>query len=350
MKLIVRADAGIATGTGHLMRCIALAQAWQEHGGQAVFITVCESGSLRQRLKDEGFKVIEMEQPYPNPSDWEITAQELRRNPDAWVVLDGYHFDPEYQLLIKEMGHRLLVIDDMAHLVHYYADIVLNQNINAEELKYSCEPNTKLLLGTNYVLLRQEFITWKGWQRHIPEVAQNVLVTMGGSDPDNVTLKVIQALEKVEANNLHVIVVVGGSNPHVNILKKVLANTKITVCLEQNTDRMPELMTWADIAVSAGGSTCWELAFMGVPSIICVMAPNQEKNAHKLREQGVSIIIRNGLQIKLKILSSLITQLMKDLDARMAMVKKGSSLVDGNGAVRITNYMIKGVVNIEHST
>ena len=214
MKLIIRADAGTTIGTGHLMRCLALAQVWQELGGEVVFITACESETLRRRLTEDGFTWFTLEKSYPDPSDWETTVQELRLNPGAWVVLDGYHLGPDYQLQIKQRGNRLLVIDDMAHLERYYADIILNQNLNAKELKYNCEPGTKLLLGTRYVFLRREFWPWRGWRRQIPEVAKNILVTMGGSDLDNVTLKVINALEKVAVNSMQTVVVVGGSNPH----------------------------------------------------------------------------------------------------------------------------------------
>ena len=92
-------------------------------------------------------------------------------------MLDGYHFRPSYQLRVKDSGHPLLVIDDMAHLDHYYADVVLNQNIHAEQLDYSCEPYARMLLGSRYVLLRREFWPWREWQREIPQVAHKVLVT-----------------------------------------------------------------------------------------------------------------------------------------------------------------------------
>ncbi|HIE10725.1 MAG TPA: UDP-2,4-diacetamido-2,4,6-trideoxy-beta-L-altropyranose hydrolase, partial [Kiritimatiellae bacterium] len=109
------------------MRCLALAQAWKAHGGKAVFVTACESDALRQCILDEGFQVVLLERPYPESGDWKQTSQILRRHPGTWVVLDGYHFDSGYHRRIKEAGHPLLVIDDMAHLDHYCADIVLNQ-------------------------------------------------------------------------------------------------------------------------------------------------------------------------------------------------------------------------------
>jgi UDP-2,4-diacetamido-2,4,6-trideoxy-beta-L-altropyranose hydrolase len=138
--LIIHADASTEIGTGHLMRCLALAQAWKDAGGQITFISACQNESLLQRLRDEKFNVHVLGHPYSDSSDWDYTKNILAAYPSAWVALDGYHFNEAYQQRVKEAGHRLLVIDDMAHLKHYYADILLNQNLHAEQLHYSCEP------------------------------------------------------------------------------------------------------------------------------------------------------------------------------------------------------------------
>jgi len=228
--LVIRADANTRIGTGHLMRCLALAQGWKDSGGQVIFITACSNEPLLQRLYDEGFVVHRLEHPYPDPQDWEMTKQLLSEHLGAWLVLDGYHFDSEYQWLVKEAGYRFLVIDDMAHLPHYYADIVVNQNLHAEQLHYPCEPYTQLLLGTQYVLLRREFLKGQGWKREIPEVARKVLVTLGGSDPDNVTLKVIRAINKLKIKGLEIKVVIGPSNPHMASLKEAIHHSPLTVC------------------------------------------------------------------------------------------------------------------------
>ena len=110
---------------------------------------------------------------------------------------------------IRKNDYRLIVIDDMAHLDHYHADILLNQNIHASSLRYSCERDTVKLLGCEYVLLRMEFLKYKDWKRDIPYKAKNILVTMGGGDPDNVTLKVIRALNSLYDWDLEVIIVAG---------------------------------------------------------------------------------------------------------------------------------------------
>ena len=338
-SLLIRADANAHKGTGHLMRCLALAQGWRGRGGRATFVTACESDGLRQRLSDEGFQVITLERPYPDPADWEIASEVLAAHPAAWVALDGYHFDSTYQRQIREAGHPLLVIDDTAHLDHYYADVVLNQNIHAERLDYSCEPHTRLLLGTRYALLRSEFLAWRGWQREIPEVARRVLVTLGGSDPDNQTLKVIRALRQVDVDDLEAVVVVGASNPHFDELQSAIRDSQFAVRLVQNVTNVPELMAWADVAVSAGGSTCWELAFMGLSFIGLVLAENQQAIAEGLDVAGVAVNLGWGSNILPVHISADLEQLIHDQPRRRQMSHAGQELIDGNGSGRVVTAM-----------
>lgn len=328
------------------MRCLALAQGWQARGRQATFVTACESEGLRQRLSDEGFQVITLGRSYPDPADWNITSRALADHSNAWVVLDGYHFDSAYQSRIKEAGHRLLVIDDMAHLDHYYADVVLNQNINAERLHYACEPHTYLLLGTRYVLLRSEFLVWRGWQREIPQVARKVLVTLGGGDPDNQTLKVIGALQRVGMDRLEAVVVVGASNPHFRELQSAACNLQFGIRLVQNVTNMSKLMAWADVAVSAGGSTCWEMAFMGLPNVILVLAENQRGIAMGLDAVGISLNLGWYAEISELDLAQALKTLMSNPARRIAMSEKGRQVADGAGTDCVVSVMDEPVQTV----
>ena len=140
--LYIRADATTNIGTGHVMRCIALSQAWKDKGGQVVFISHCESKKLQERIIAEGFDFIYIENPHPHPADLDKTIETLSTmnypsSTNDWLVVDGYHFDSMYQKKIKEAGYRLLWIDDYGHADRYYADIVLNQNISADASFYT---------------------------------------------------------------------------------------------------------------------------------------------------------------------------------------------------------------------
>ncbi|MBC8461025.1 MAG: UDP-2,4-diacetamido-2,4,6-trideoxy-beta-L-altropyranose hydrolase, partial [Deltaproteobacteria bacterium] len=291
--LIIRADASPQIGTGHIMRCIALAQAWQDCSGKVTFLSHCENDKIKQRILNEGFEFLPIEKPHPDPSDLKQILTTLKqlgtRNSEleTWLALDGYHFTPDYQKAVRDSGYRLLVIDDMAHLDHYCADILLNQNIYAPDLNYSCDKDTVKLLGCEYVLLRREFLKYKDWKREIPEKARKILVTLGGADPDNVTLRVIKALKLFNDPDLEVKVIVGPSNPHLKKLQSAIRNPQSAIHILQNVTDMPSLMAWADVAVSAAGSTCWELAFMGAPSITVVTFSNQQDVAKGLERAKI---------------------------------------------------------------
>ena len=260
------------------MRCIALAQTWQDQGGEVTFISHCDSVPLKQRMHDEGISLIPIDRVCPDPSDIETTLSILKKDltdKKTWLVLDGYHFTSEYQKAIREKGIRLLVMDDMNHLTVYHADILLNQNIHAAELKYHCDDDTTLLVGTRYVFLRREFLKYWDFKRQIPDRAKNILVSLGGADPDNVTLKVIQALDFLGGSQIEITIIVGPANLHELCLRSALESTNLNYNLLINPPNMVDLMANTDLGISAGGGTYWELAYMGVPCIMIVLAENQ---------------------------------------------------------------------------
>jgi len=345
MKVLIRVDASTEIGTGHVMRCLALAQVLQDEGGEAIFVLATHAPNLESRLKSEGMKVVHLDVEMGSIEDASETSALAHSCGCQWVVADGYHFLGECQRIIKDAGLSLLFIDDYGHAEHYYADFVLNQNVYAHEGFYqNRESYTKLLLGTKYALLRREFWQWQGWEREIPPVARKILVTLGGADPDNVTLKVIQAFQEVTVEELEVVVVVGGSNPHYEKLLAAVEKSGVSIELRRNVTNMPELMAWADVAIAAGGSTNWELAFMGLPSLIIVLAENQRAISQKLGNMGVTLSLGEYHQQSLNKLTRTIWELLPALEQRQQMSKKGRKLVDGLGSQRVVE-LITGYSN-----
>jgi len=339
-SLFIRADASAAIGTGHIMRCLALAQAWQDQGGKVTFIGHCESHALRQILLDEGMDFITIEKPHPDSSDLEQTLGALSAiHPSSskkdWLVIDGYHFDAAYQKKIKDAGYKLLWIDDYGHADHYYADIVLNQNVSADETFYiHREPYTRLLLGARYCMLRREFRQWQGWQRETPDTAKKILVTLGGGDPDNVTLKVMQALKQVNMPDLEAKIVVGPTNPNLHTLQQEVSDNA-NLQIITNATNMPELMAWADLAVSAGGSTCWEMALLGLPNIIIFFADNQRPIAEKLHAGNVALSLGWGNKLTIEDIAQSLEKLLRTKSLRKIFSINSQNLVDGAGAQRV---------------
>lgn len=344
-NLIFRTDANAQIGIGHVMRCLALAQAWQDKGGTAVFISCCENRALQKRITAEGLDFISVEKPHPDPFDIDFTITTIEKLStqhaarSTWVVADGYHFDADYQKSIKEAGNKLLWVDDYGHADYYCADLILNQNICADPVMYyNRAPYTQLLLGTRYVLLRREFKQWKGWQRKIPPIAQMVLVTLGGGDPGNVTLEVIQALKKVNISGLEAQIVVGPANPNLAALEREVKNHS-NLRLIKNAANMAELMALADTTMSAGGSTCWELAFMGVPNFILILADNQRPVAEQLSKEGAALSLGWYKGLSSDGIAEKIIPLMRSKESREKMALRGPELVDGEGAERVLMYI-----------
>jgi UDP-2,4-diacetamido-2,4,6-trideoxy-beta-L-altropyranose hydrolase len=340
-NLFIRTDADSKVGHGHLMRCLGLAQCWKKKGGSATFISKCDSDLLCNRIMSDGFDFIRIERSFPDPSDWEITEHVLRKSNGSWLVCDGYHFDSQYHRNVKNGGYRLLAIDDTAHLSHYYADIILNQNGHAKELFYSYEKYTSLLIGFDYVLLRREIINKKNFLNSTCRKVRKILVTMGGSDPSNQTQKIINLVKDIKPKGIEVCIVAGVSNPNINNLKDAVYETGASFRLIHNPENMADIIAGADMAISAGGSTCWELAFMGIPHLVVITADNQEGIATFLNKKGVAINLGWSDSLSPKNFKNAFEKLVFDYKGRKEMGARGQQLIDGFGTDRVVRAMME---------
>jgi UDP-2,4-diacetamido-2,4,6-trideoxy-beta-L-altropyranose hydrolase len=344
-NLVIRADANPIIGTGHLMRCIALAQAWQERGSYVTFLSHCQNEALQRRVIKEGFEFVFVERPHPDPADLKQVLDRLQnfRNDSGipWLVLDGYHFDSDYQRSIREAGSRLVVIDDYNHLSNYHADILLNQNIGAELIPYSCDLKTVKLFGPEYALLRTEFLTWKNRIQKQSEDPRRVMVTLGGADPDNITLKVLRALLQTRLEGFCVDVIVGPANPNIKKLEfEIQCARKISVPLVKSIQflysiNMPEIMAMTDVAISAGGSTCLELCFFGKPFLVLIAAENQRGIARGLDKVGAAICIGWHQDVTINQIKTNLESLLNDTQGRRELSTKGRKIIDGRGRYRV---------------
>jgi UDP-2,4-diacetamido-2,4,6-trideoxy-beta-L-altropyranose hydrolase len=342
-SLLIRADAGEQMGTGHVMRTLALAQAWQDTGEAALFATAAPPPGIVALLHGESVEVAVLSaMPGSDDDARQIIALAGQRNATR-VVVDGYQFNGNYQRRIKESGLRLLVLDDCGHADHYWADWVLNQNLHAEENSYrNREPYTRLLLGVRFALLRREFGKWQGWQRTIPDVANKVLVTLGGSDPDNATLRIVEALGQTGVPDLEAVVLAGAANRHCDELRAAAQGSPAKVRLEAHVSDMPSLMAWADLGVGAAGSTSWERAFMGLPSLTVVLADNQSDIARALQEAGIARNLGWHADLRSETIARNIVEILADPQQRTAMATRGKDSVIGDGAARVVRILAEG--------
>ena len=345
--LLLRADADPAQGVGHVMRCLALAESWHCQGGRTTLLTSLLNPDLRQRTETLGIGLVEIPRPHPDTADLRTTLCALDRvSRDRaelpWVVLDGYHFDTAYQSLLRLAGCRLMVIDDTGHLPRYDADIIVNHQLDAQRLAYNCAPDTLLLLGTRFALLRPEFERCHGMVRHCPEIARKVIVSLGGTDAENTTLKIIEALEQISIPDFEAKVVVGPLDPHFAELERTTRCLSSRFCLETGVTDPGSLMAWADLAVTAGGTTSWELASMKVPALIFILAENQAGSAKALDAFGAARCLGRPGNLNREEIADAIWCLMHDKEDRQRMSKRGEVLFDGRGVERVQEIMLRG--------
>lgn len=338
--LLIRADASSGIGAGHVMRCLALAEHWRERGGAVAFFSDCTAPALLKRIQAAGAEICPV---FASRADEAISAVIHAGKTDPgpflpWVVFDGYQLNSAAQQRVKEAGLPLMCMDDMAHVDHYWADIVVNQTHQASESAYpSREAHTQLLLGARYAILRKEFRAAAICSKNISGNIRNLLITFGGADPDNLTARALEACKGFPG--LAIRVIVGGANPHVESLRELIRRSGLSAEQLVAVDNMPEQMQWADAAITAAGQTCWELALLGVPALVAAIADNQRPNAEVLDKEGIAIRLGSGTDLTTENIKSGLSLIMDDPSRREQMSARGRALIDGHGVERVVECM-----------
>jgi len=342
MSMLIRTDGNTEIGTGHVMRCLTLGLKWREvTGGDVRCVSAASSPPVERMLVENGIAVARLEGVAPGGSgDIRGTVGLVEETRPRIVVLDGYRFGGDFQSALRETGAVTLFIDDFVHADWYRAEYVLNQNVYARSDMYERrDPETRLLLGTRYALLRPEFREYRAKRGDVPERAGSILVTLGGGDPDNFTLKVMEALKRVP-RSLSVTVVAGSANPHIDALNDAAGDMDGWRVL-RGVRNMAELMAGADMAVSAGGTTSWELLCLGVPTVMLIIADNQRMTVEHLGRTGVAVNAGSARSVGVDELAEKIAALADDGRRRAEMRRRAMAMVDGDGAGRVVEVLAK---------
>jgi UDP-2,4-diacetamido-2,4,6-trideoxy-beta-L-altropyranose hydrolase len=344
--LFLRVDASVSMGIGHLMRCISLAEAAHEQNIEPIFLIREAPSAILTRLKNEGFLYYQMRgMPEIESEVDEVMENAAGAKSGNWIVLDGYHFNAAYQSAYRARGLAVMAIDDYGHVASYEADLVLNPNLYASMKFYpNCAKHTEFLLGSSYALLRKEFWPWREFRRSLLPRAQNLLITMGGSDPTNATGLVVAALRGVAAHHTEVNVLLGSANQYQLEIARQVEVLDCRIKLIHDTQSMAELLAATDLAVSAAASTTWELLFMQVPTILVSLPDdnnNQRRVAESVARAGAAIDLGRVDVLDVQELTSEIQSLMLDRERRQTMVQRGRELIDGHGSQRVIAYLRK---------
>ena len=305
MIVVIRADSSSIVGSGHLMRCLTLAgQLKKQHNAEIYFICRDLVGNLCHFVEAGGFKVLLLPRVEKNVSlsgyeawltvpemvdanETYMVIEHLGKNVDRLVV-DNYAITAAWERKLRPLVKEIFVIDDLANRPHD-CDILLDQNEYLDkETRYNglVPDKCKLLLGYKHVLLREEFYEAKKTLRKRDGRVKNILVFYGGSDSTNETMKAVKALSGIDLSGITVNVIVGGANVHKGDVADFCQKHEYFHYFCQ-VNNMAKMMAKADLALGAGGTTTWERLFLELPSIVTVVADNQEKIAEDCYRQGL---------------------------------------------------------------
>lgn len=359
MKLVFRVDASLQIGTGHLMRCLTLAECLKNDGIDISFICRKNSGNLGAKIIKKGFRLFELETPenaiYDDKlfhSKWlNVTQQKdadqckqiLGKIKPDWLVVDHYALDHEWESDLKHLSKNLMVIDDLADRNHN-CDLLLDQTFGriAEDYIDLVPKFCMVLVGSKYSLLRPDFSEWRSYsiERRSQANFKNLLITMGGIDVENHTEDVLIKLNHCALpEDINITIVLGSHYPHLESLKMRAEMLKYRVNIKVDVGNMAEIMANSDIAIGAAGTTTWECCCMGLPTIQIVLAENQKFLAEKLSKINASLIVN-----KTNSLQSLINDAAKWMqDVSISSAK----ITDGTGTLKVASQITHSIVKFK---
>lgn len=338
MKVVIRADASVEIGMGHVMRCLTLACHLKERGAEIWFMCVDMPGHLAAQIDALGMEMI-----WLTPAE-ALDLSVVRRAvaslaPFDLLILDSYGLDAAWESEIRSIAQTIMVIDDLGR--PHNCDVLLDQNypspihnLYAARTPADCE----LLFGPQYALLRPEFATLRATSLWRPRsMVSRLLVFMGGSDPRNETSKVLRGIVGAKWMRVVVDVVIGTGNPYVRDIRAACADLP-NATLHIQTSRMADLMAAADCAVGASGSTTWERCALGLPGLVTILADNQAPIAEAVAAAGGHQLL--GWYDRLTPEDYTAALLALDVNKLGSMSQAAARICDGRGAERVAARLV----------
>lgn len=358
MKVAFRTDASLQIGIGHVMRCLSLADALTARGADCQFICRAHEGNLLDFIRSKGHTA------HPLPSgtallqspaeltyvpwlgatqaeDAEACAPILAAQRPDWLIVDHYALDARWERALAPHYRKLMVIDDLADRPHD-CDLLLDQNLGrtAEDYGDLLRTHTTTLIGPRYALLRPEFaqLRAESLARRANPQLKHLLITMGGVDKDNATGRVLDALNVCPLPlGLHITVVMGPHAPWLQQVQTQAAQMSRPTQVLVGVDDMARLMAGSDLAIGAAGGTAWERCCLGLPTLVLVLAENQQAGAAALQNAGAAIAMQSATEIQHVMQKRLLSgdaALLQQLSLAAAQV------TDGNGVSQIIERLM----------
>lgn len=379
LKVIIRADASLLIGKGHIMRCLTLADKIKAHqcDAEITFMTTPHFGHLDTLIVEKGYNVISLPSPATkleknNTSSWLGCTQEEDasaclsniKTPYDILIVDHYAIDIVWHKLMRNCCEKIMVIDDLANR-HYDCDILLDQTLSRNPIDYkSLTPITCLTItGSKYTLLRPEFATTrskaKQKRKQLKYLPSNfhVLISLGGFDEDNISQMFINALKSlhIEGATFTATLVLSSQSEHLVSIKHAI-NALPWLTLNLDCSTMSAQMLKADIAIGASGATAWERCCLGLPTLSIETASNQQLVSASLAQRGAIINIGDSQFITQdKIINALNNLISSDsteienLTLYERLVKNSFDCCDGKGTERLYKTIMQKLALKSHN-
>ena len=340
-NVLFRRDAGPLIGIGHLQRCLSLATALHHLGMPCLFLTNDEP-TVMERVKRFGFEgcTLDVDDSW-GTVDLDETLSVAATRECSIIIVDSPYEGADYLSQLRNAGYFVVAIEDnVSHL--FPCHMVINGDAHARELSYQSPfEDTYFLLGPEYSILRREF--WEVTPRIVSENVNNVLITMGGSDPYNIVPKIIDLLDTLQGT-FSVTAIIGPFFENIVEIQAATQRAQRNITLEETPDLVRDLMLQADMAISAGGQTLYELACVGCPTVAVRLAANQDRQIAVFEEAGLLRIAGNGdCSDIVEAISDTVKALIADQQTRASMAVAGQHYIDGKGALRVTRAIVDRV-------
>lgn len=359
MHVVFRTDSSLEIGTGHVMRCLTLADALLERGAKCSFICRELEGNLINFIEQRGFGVVSLQEPAIEEIelgagdpvhahwlgvDWQTDATQtydvINGASVDWIVVDHYALDARWEKQLRASCKKILVIDDLADRTHD-CDVLIDQNLGREAQDYQgLIPNSSILrTGPEYSILRPQFHEHRrqSLARRPAAALQHILVLMGGIDSENYTGRVLEVLRQCPLpDDLKISVVMGKHAPFLADVRAKASQMQVRTEILVGVVEMAALMSSVDLAIGAAGGTSWERCVLGVPSLVFVMAVNQEEGAKALASVGAAKVFYDVKELASEASFGDIDTLLTEL---AQMSSAAASVTDGMGVYRVVEAM-----------
>jgi UDP-2,4-diacetamido-2,4,6-trideoxy-beta-L-altropyranose hydrolase len=357
--VVIRADASIEIGAGHIARSLALAKRLKDDGATVIFIVRSNKGDMVSFIQEQGFqvKILLHHKLQVNSSclsgyhkwlgvtqeeDAKETTLAIRDMRVSWLVVDHYAIDERWESLLRPYVDKIMVVDDLANRRHD-CDLLLDQNYRQEYTVYDqLIPVTSLrYLGPQFTLLREEFSSESIELRQRPDFPKRIFIFFGGGDPHGLTSITLAALDIKELGSTEIDVVVGGSCYNLSEIVEY-SKQRDNITLHIQVDNIAQIMAAADLAIGAGGSTTWERMIVGLPSLVVTLAENQVSPVKSLAAENYLTWLGDRSQVDATILRRAVLDACRNYPALRELAQLGRTIVGSDGSAKIAKILVAG--------